>query len=89
MAEYFDDLETRSADARAAWLAAALPKQIAHAKANAAHFARSLADVDPATVTDRTALAKLPVIRKSDLHDLQQAEPPLGGLNATPAGVRW
>lgn len=86
MAEYFDDLETRSADARAAWLAAALPKQIAHAKANAAHFARSLADVDPATVTDRTALAKLPVIRKSDLHDLQQAEPPLGGLNATPAG---
>lgn len=86
MAEHYDDLETRSADVRAAWLATALPKQIAHAKANAAHFARALAEVDPAAVTGRAALAALPVIRKSDLQALQQADPPLGGLNATPAG---
>ncbi|MEQ9335231.1 AMP-binding protein [Thalassobaculum sp.] len=86
MAEYYDELETRSADARAAWLAEALPRQIAHARAKSAHFGRSLKDIDPAVVTDRAALAALPVIRKSDLQALQQAEPPLGGLNATSAG---
>lgn len=87
MAEYYDELETRSADARAAWLAEALPRQIAHAKAGSAHFGRSLADVDPASVTDRAALAALPVVRKSDLMALQAAEPPLGGLNATPVAA--
>lgn len=84
MAEHYDDLETRSADARAAWLAEALPRQIAHAKANSAHFARALDGVDPAAVTGRTALAALPVLRKGELMELQGAEPPLGGLNATP-----
>ncbi len=57
MAEHYDDLETRSADARAASLAECLPRQIAHAKANSAHFGRALADVDPAAVTGREALA--------------------------------
>ncbi len=84
MAEHYDDLETRSADARAASLAECLPRQIAHAKANSAHFGRALADVDPAAVTGREALAALPVLRKSDLMELQSADPPLGGLNATP-----
>ena len=84
MAEHYDDLETRSADARAASLAECLPRQIAHAKANSAHFGRALAGVDPAAVTGRAALAALPVLRKSDLMELQRADPPLGGLNATP-----
>ena len=84
MAEYYDELEARSSDARAASLAECLPRQIAHAKANSAYFVRALADVDPAAVTDRAALATLPVLRKSDLMDLQKAQPPLGGLNATP-----
>ena len=37
-------------------------------------------------MTDRAALAKLPVTRKSDLIDIQQAEPPFGGLTATAKG---
>ena len=80
---YFDELETRSADARATDLAKALPVQVAHAKAGTAQFAVSLKDVDPATVTTRAALASLPVLRKGDLVGLQKETPPFGGLVAT------
>jgi phenylacetate-CoA ligase len=82
--QHFDQLETRAPEAREAALMAALPAHIAHAKANAPGFARILADVDPAAVTSRAGLAKLPVTRKSELAELQKAMPPLGGLNATP-----
>ncbi len=81
---HYDDLETRPAAARESALLAALPAQITHAKNNAPGFGRILKDVDPAAVTSRAALAKLPVTRKSDLVELQKMHPPLGGLNATP-----
>jgi phenylacetate-CoA ligase len=84
MAEHYDDLETRDPEARERALLARLPVQVAHAKANAPGFARILKDVDPRKVTSRTALARLPVTRKSDLKSLQAGIPPLGGLNATP-----
>ena len=82
--EHYDSLEARDPAAREAALLATLPDHIAHAKANAPGFARILSNVDPASVTTRSALARLPVTRKSDLGDLQKALPPLGGLNATP-----
>lgn len=82
MTDHYDALETRSADAREAALLAALPGQIAHAKAKAPHFARLLAEVDPDAVTSRDALAALPVTRKSELTDHQSAAPPFGGLTA-------
>ena len=79
MPEYFDTLETRDPELRESALLAALPRQIAHAKANAPAFARVLADVEPAAVTSRAALARLPVTRKSGLLDLQMAHRPFGG----------
>jgi phenylacetate-CoA ligase len=82
--DYYDALETRSPEQREAALMAALPQQVAHAKKNAPGFARILAEIDPAQVNSRAALARLPVTRKSDLAELQKAVPPLGGLNATP-----
>jgi phenylacetate-coenzyme A ligase PaaK-like adenylate-forming protein len=82
--QYYDALETRSPEERETALMAALPEQVAHAKKNAAGFARILAAIDPAQVKSRAALARLPVTRKSDLAELQKAMPPLGGLNATP-----
>jgi phenylacetate-CoA ligase len=85
MPEYFDTLETRDPEARERALLAALPQQIAHAKANAPAFARILADVEPAAVTSRAALARLPVTRKSALLDLQKAHRPFGGFAAS----RW
>lgn len=87
MTDYFDDLETRDPDAREAALMAALPGQVARAKDHAPGFGKILADVDPAAVTGRAALAALPVTRKSALIGLQQADPPFGGLTATPAGA--
>jgi len=73
VASFFDTLETRAPEQREAALLAALPAQVAHAKKASAAFASLLADIDPSEVTSRAALAKLPVIRKSELQDLQQA----------------
>ncbi len=78
--ESFDDLETRDPEAREAALLAALPVQIAHAKDKATGFARLLEGVDPPAVDSRAALAALPVLRKAELIERQQAEPPFGGL---------
>ena len=82
--EYYDRIERRSPRLREAALLRALPRQIAHAQRNAPGFARILAGINPRKINSRKALASLPVTRKSDLSRLQQAEPPLGGLNATP-----
>jgi len=84
MPEFYDALETRDPETRERALMGALPRQIALAKAKAPGWARILSAVDPAGVTGRAALAKLPVTRKPDLIALQKAEPPFGGLNATP-----
>lgn len=84
MTDHYDALETRSADERAASLAECLPAHVAHAKTNAPYFSRTLANVDPNGVRTRADLARLPIVRKSDLMDLQRADPPFGGLNATP-----
>jgi len=82
--EHYDELETRSAEAREGALMAALPAHIAHAKAHAPGWARILKDIEPHEIKNRKSLAKLPVTRKSDLSTLQKEIPPLGGLNAAP-----
>ncbi|MGB1215872.1 MAG: phenylacetate--CoA ligase family protein, partial [Pikeienuella sp.] len=73
MTDFYDDLETRSSEQRAADLAIALPKQIANAIATAPAMAAHLGDIDPASITDRAALATLPVLRKSELSSAQKA----------------
>jgi phenylacetate-CoA ligase len=73
MSNHFDALETRDPAKREAALLAALPNQVAHAKASARAFAQSLQSVDAASVNSRAALAKLPVIRKHELLEQQQA----------------
>src|SRR5262249_52444125 len=49
-------------------------------------WAKHLAGIDPAGVTSRAALARLPLLRKSDLVALQKAAPPFGGFDVTPPG---
>ncbi|KUJ73794.1 AMP-dependent synthetase [Ruegeria marisrubri] len=84
MTQYFDALETRSADERAADIATQLPQQIARAK-TAASFARLLEGVDPDAITSAEALAQLPVLRKSELSRAQAENPPFGGFTVKPA----
>jgi len=83
---HYDALETRDAAERAAGHFARLAAQLEHARARTAHYREVLKDTDCAAVTTRAALARLPVTRKADLHALQQARRPFGGLEATPAG---
>ena len=66
MTGFYDTLETRSADARAA-------DQLQHLNGQ-------LAAYDMAPLGDLSGLAKLPVFRKSDLVEKQAAHPPFGGL---------
>ncbi|MGB2200669.1 MAG: phenylacetate--CoA ligase family protein [Pseudooceanicola atlanticus] len=80
---YFDTLETRTADQRAEAIARELPRQVAAAKALPG-YAALLADVDPSTITTMADLARLPVLRKSDLGAAQKASPPFGGLTTLP-----
>lgn len=79
MSTFYDDLETRSPQEREAALLAALPGQIAHAQQRSEAFAGILAGVDSAQVTSRAALARLPVTRKHELLERQQAQRAAGG----------
>lgn len=83
MSAFFDALETRAAEARGADLARTLPLAVARAM-QAPAYATLLAGVEAAAVTDRAALARLPVTRKSELIRLQAEAPPFGGLYGTP-----
>jgi phenylacetate-CoA ligase len=84
--EPYDDLERRDPAARAAALAAALPAALARAMAVPA-LARHLEGVEPAAVTDRAALARLPVLRKAALAEAQAADRPFGGFTPAPVAA--
>lgn len=86
MADHFDELETRDPEQRETELMAALPGQVALAKTNSSFFGKLYADIDPMAINTREALRQLPVIRKPDVQEAQNAEPPFGGLNAVPVG---
>jgi phenylacetate-CoA ligase len=90
MSDFLDELETRDPEERERRQFAALAEQVAHAMRAAPAFAELLAGVDPAAVTDRAALVRLPVIRKSELMERQKGGPgahrPFGGLTAVETG---
>ena len=90
MTSFYDTLETRAPADREAALLAALPAQVAHARNAAPAFAALLADIDPASVTSREALARLPVTRKYELLERQQAQRAdnvFGGFSAIDFGA--
>ncbi|MEM5583067.1 AMP-binding protein [Roseibium sp. AS2] len=78
----FDARERLDPAEREQQLFARLPELIGHAVTRAPGWAAHLAGHDPAVVTDRRALAALPVLRKSDLLERQKANPPFGGFLA-------
>ena len=74
MTDSYDDLEMRNPGEREAALLQALPKQIAHAQQHTPAFAEILKGVNPAAITSRESLAALPVTRKYELLERQQAQ---------------
>lgn len=86
--QYFDERETRSAEAREQELNERLASHIQHAIDNAPGWASHLSGIDAQAVTGRNALTELPVLRKRDLMELQAANPPFGGFRAGTGGGR-
>lgn len=89
MKQFYDTLEHRDPAQREAELMAALPAQVAHAQQCSTAMRTILQGVDPAAVTSRAALAKLPVTRKSELHERQKASlpgDPFGGFSTLVRG---
>ncbi len=77
--EHYDALETRAPAMREAELFSRLPDVLRKAMAAPA-YAERLQGIDPAGLTSRAALARLPVLRKADLPALHKASPPFGGF---------
>src|SRR6476659_5891562 len=85
MPEHYDALEIRDQPVREREQFARLSDIIARAM-TAPGWSKHLSGVTPGAVTSRVTLAKLPVLRKSDISALQKEHPPFGGLNVTAAG---
>ena len=83
MTQPYDSRETRDPRQRELDLMGHLPGLVANAM-KAPGWRRHLGDVNPADVLTRADLARLPVLRKSELPPLQKAAPPFGGLIADP-----
>ena len=83
MPDMFDARDTQDAAARQADLFGRLP-DVVRAAVAAPAYAERLKGIDAAQITDRRALAQLPVLRKSELPALQKAAPPFGGLVSAP-----
>ncbi|MCF8211777.1 MAG: AMP-binding protein [Rhodoferax sp.] len=95
MTTLYDALEARSPEQREAELMSALPGQVAHAQSRSAAYAAILQGIDPSAVVNRAALARLPVVRKHELQERQQAAREqaksgdiFGGFSALSFGVK-
>ena len=74
MSNFYDSLEQRDPAVREAALLQALPAQIAHAQTAASAWATILQGVKANDINSRAALAGLPVTRKYELLERQQAQ---------------
>ena len=83
MPQHFDSRETRDPRQRELDLMGHLPGLVANAL-KAPGWRQHLGAIDPAEIATRAALARLPVLRKSELPARQKAEPPFGGFIADP-----
>ena len=72
---YYDVLETRSADERAAAQLASLRSQITRARA-----AKNACNLDGPDIQDFADLTQYSVLRKADLSKWQKENPPFGGI---------
>jgi phenylacetate-CoA ligase len=73
MQAYYDARETLPATERERQLFQRLPAALERARVRAPAIARQLQGIDPATLDSRQALARVPVLRKSELLQAQHA----------------
>ena len=82
----YDSKETRNHAEREAELFSRLPATLRKAM-EAPGYAEHLRGIDPAGISSRSALATLPVLRKSELPALHKAASPFGGFVSKPPGA--
>jgi phenylacetate-CoA ligase len=82
VSEYFDALETMSAESREKYLAGNLKRTLSHAYrySTTARKIFSQAGVVPGDIRNFADLQKLPISRKTDVIEWQKRDPPYGGL---------
>jgi phenylacetate-CoA ligase len=85
--ENYDNLEVRDPQARERAQMSLLPDLIRRARDLAPGWAAHLKGIEPSEITSRQALAKLPVLRKSSLSELQARKPPFGGFSTGDIGT--
>ena len=83
MTDHYDAAETRDPRDRETSLFFRLPRILEGALA-APGWRDRFSAIEPRTVTDRPALARLPILRKSDLPAMQRASLPFAGLTPAP-----
>ncbi|MBY6186450.1 AMP-binding protein [Marinobacter hydrocarbonoclasticus] len=87
MEGYHDPREHQDPQLREQNLLASLQEVVDYARRQCSHYSQTLVAVESGSLTSRAALSELPLLRKSDLIQLQQAHPPLGGVAAMTACV--
>lgn len=80
MNSHFDDRETRAPEIRERDTFENLRALLERSLERLPALDTWLGNPDPSALTDRAALATLPVLRKPDLMDMQETNPPFGGL---------
>ena len=85
--DHYDRLEARTPQTRANKLMHDLRAILAIARGRAPALRAQLKGVDVKALKSPADLAAIPVIRKSELRALQEANPPFGGLVATRPGA--
>lgn len=89
MIAHFDELETRPAATRETQLFADLRALLEAVRASTPGLKRQLGGIEVTSLIDRASLAKVPVLRKSDLLAMQQGDLPFAGLiSGHPGGMK-
>ncbi|WP_020593931.1 phenylacetate--CoA ligase family protein [Kiloniella laminariae] len=86
MSDFFDDKETRSQEERENDLLGRLRDLISSAQKAAPFYKDTLAGIEAGKIKSLKDLSRLPIVRKSTLIELQDAQAPFGGLGMVPAG---
>lgn len=82
----YDELELRDPLEREHNLFNALRAHVARAKASSSYYKTIFTNLDPAILINRAVLAKLPILYKSQLIELQNETPPFGGVSDVAPG---
>ena len=77
---HFDDSEAIDPEIREVTLFFDLAAQIDHAIKYSEYYSAILGNINSKEIVDRESFARLPVLKKADLVDIQRKRPPFGGL---------